>query len=304
MPILQPQGTAGWTFNEPGRQFVQSHRQLPAGNITPESFLNEQIQTGRQQIQDKYALQWREVNRSRRFIGVNKSKNMLRQIDAKAKQEMLAFNQEAQTQMAQINSINRLASQGLIYNADELKARLVFGSDVAKSMYPSAKSPEQQWSQLEIPLNKVESRLAQFRDVKAGEEPEKPPLTYGLLGPLMAPTALAYHAIKERKKKKRGRPVQTQIWDPSMTTEVEDPKTKEMVIETGGWRETTPEEIAEREMLEQEQKRIKKLQADVLERPGIQRRIVQPGTSGGTFSDKITESIPQTRRHDPLGLFD
>ncbi len=54
-------------------------------------------------------------------------------------------------------------------------------------------------------------------------------------------------------------------------------------------------------MLLQEQQRIKRLQTDVLGRPGIQRRVVQPGTKGGTFDDKIAESVrPQPTRR-PAG---
>ena len=256
------------------------YQQLPGTqtDTTPESFINEQIQTGRQQIQDKYALQWKEVNRSKRFIGVAKSKRMLREIDAKAKQEMLQFNQQAQTQMNQLQSINRLAEQGLIYNADELKARIVYGSDVARSMYPEPKSVEQQFGALEIHGGRLESRLAQFRRPK--------------------------RRVKKwyrGEKKEAMIPGELEVWDRSLTREVKDPKTGEMILETGDWRPATQQEIVERGMLLQEQQRIKRLQADVLGRPGMQRRIVQPGTKGGTFGDKIAESVrPQPTRR-PAG---
>ena len=255
------------------------YQQLPAAtqrDLTPESFISEQIQTGRQQIQDKYALQWTEVNRSKRFIGAAKSKRMLREIDAKAKQEMLQFNQQAQTQMNQLQSINRLAEQGFIYNADELKARIVYGSGVARSMYPEPKSIEQQFGALEIHGGRLESRLAQFRRPK--------------------------RRVKKwyrGEKKEAMIPGELEVWDRSLTREIDGE------IETGDWRPATQQEIVERGMLLQEQQRIKRLQADVLGRPGVQRRVVQPGTKGGTFDDKIAESVrPRTKRHDPLGLFE
>ena len=247
------------------------YQQLPAAtrrDLTPESFISEQIATGRQQIQDKYALQWREVSRSKRFIGAAKSKRMLREIDAKAKQEMLQFNQQAQAQMNQLQSINRLAEQGFIYNADELKARIVYGSDVARSMYPEPKSIEQQFGALEIHSGRLESRLAQFRRPK--------------------------RRVKKwyrGEKKEAMIPGELEVWDRSLTREVDGE------IETGDWRPATQQEIVERGMLLQEQQRIKRLQADVLGRPGVQRRIVQPGTKGGTFDDKIAESVrPQPTR--------
>lgn len=258
-------------------------QQLPAAtrrDLTPESVLNEQIQSGRQQIQNKYALQWKTVAQSKRFIGTGKTKRMLREIDTKAKQEMLQFNQQAQEQQTQLNNINRLAEQGLIYNADEIKARMVFGPDVARSMYPQGKEPksiEQLYGTLDVHSNRIEDRLAQFRRPK--ERVKK------------------WYLGKEKEPMKIG---ELEVWDRSLTREVDDE------IETGDWRPATQQEIAEHRILVQERQRVKRLQTDVLGRPGVQRRIVQPGTKGGTFNDKITESIkPQrTKRHDPLGLFD
>lgn len=261
-------------------QYGLPYQQLPAAtrrDLTPESFVNEQIQTGRQQIQDKYALRWKEVNRSRRFIGAAKSKRMLREIDAKAKQEMLQFDQQAQVQMNQLQSINRLAEQGLIYNADEIKARMVYGPDVARSMYPPSKLPEQEFGALEIHGRRLESRLAQFR------RPKK-----------KVPFKIA--GVRQIWGKAGWAPGDIEVYDRSMINK----KTGDMGI----WRKATQQEVEERRMLVEEQGRIKRLQADVLGQPDIQRRIVQPGTKGGTFGDKVTESIGKSKRHDPLGLFE
>lgn len=256
------------------------HEQLPAAtrrDLTPESFLDEQIQSGRQRIQDKYALQWKEVNRSKRFVGAGKTKRMLRDIDAKAKQEMLRFNQQAQAQMAQIQNVNRLAEQGMIYNPDEVKARMVFGADVARSMYPKPKSVEQQFGALEIHLRKLESRLAQF-----GREKKRIKKWY--LG----------------KEKEPMMPGELEILDESQIR-----TDKEGRVYRGIWRKATPGETAEHRMLVQERERIKSMQKKMLGRPDVRQRIVQPGTKGGTFGDKVTESIGRpTKRHDPLGLFD
>jgi len=258
-------------------QYGLPHQQLPvAGDMTPESFIKKQIQTGKQEIQQRFTLAWDEINRSARFIGQRKALSMRQQLHTKAKQEMLQFNQQAQVQMNQLQSINRLAEQGFIYNADELKARIVYGSDVARSMYPEPKSIEQQFGALEIHGGRLESRLAQFRRPKRR-------VKKWYLG----------------EKKETMVPGELEVWDRSLTREVDDK------IETGDWRPATQQEIVERGMLLQEQQRIKRLQADVLGRPGVQRRIVQPGTKGGTFDDKIAESVrPRTKRHDPLGLFE
>jgi len=146
----------------PGRQRLGGFpfKQLPAaGDMTPESMVNEQARTGRQEIQQRFTLAWNEINRSARFIGRRKALNMRRELYTKAKQEMLQFNQKAETQADQLDNINRLAEQGFIYNADELKARIVYGSDVARSMYPPSKLPEQEFGALDIALNRIENRL-------------------------------------------------------------------------------------------------------------------------------------------------
>lgn len=249
------------------------HQQLPAANVTPESYLEEQIQSGRQQIQDKYALQWKEVNRSRRFIGAGKSQRMLREIDAKAKQEMLAFNQQAQQQMAQIQNIDRLAGQGLIYNSDEIKARMVFGSDVAKSMYPTPereRSIPLQFGELDVYKRRIENTLAQFRRKK-----ERIPSIW--LG----------------KKKEGIKPGKVQIYD----VDAGKPEVNEKTGKVEYWRDASPEEIQIRNMYLKMLEGVKKDISELFGQPDISQRVVQPGTKGGTFSDKIAESVrPQQQR--------
>lgn len=255
------------------------YQQLPAAtqtDLSPESFINKQIQTGRQQIQDKYALQWKEVNRSRRFVGVGKTKRMLREIDAKAKQEMLQFNQQAQTQMTQLQNINRFAEQGLIPNADELKARIVYGPDVARSMYPRPereRSTALQFGELDVYSRRIENVLDQFRRKK-----ERIPSIW--LG----------------KKKEGVKPGKVQIWDINTPGKINKETNK---VEY--WRDASPEEIQMRNMYLGVQEGIKRDKEKLLGQPDISRRIVQPDTIGGTFGDKIAESYkkPVTRRQQP-----
>lgn len=117
----------------------QEHDQiarLRSSGYTPEAWLNEQIQTGRQQIQERYALQWKEANRSAKFLGRVKHQQMLRQIDMSAKQEMLQFNQKSQNQMARLKEIDNLGTKGLITNPDEVKWRIVLGHEIESAMFP------------------------------------------------------------------------------------------------------------------------------------------------------------------------
>ena len=243
------------------------YQRLPQGRLTSESMLEQEIQTGKQQIQDKYALQWKTVQQSRQSVGATKTAQMLRQIDMNAKQEMQAFNQRAQTQLTQLRNIDRLAEQGVIRNPDEIKARMTFGTDVARSMYPKPekeKPPMQQFSELDIYSHRISDELEWFKE----DKPSKP---LGILAGI-SPLTAAISTYRSRRKPKR----KVRIWDPA---------TEDYTIEA------TPEKIAEYDMWLREQKDVAKLKRELTGRLGTGRRIVQPGTRGGTFSDKIAESV-------------
>ena len=264
--------------------------QLPAAtrrDLTPESMLKQEIQTGRQAIQSKYALQWKTVQQSRRFIGQTKASAMLREIDTRAKQEMLQFNQQAQQQLTQLRNIDRLAQQGAITNPEEIKARITFGTDVAKSMYPEPERERtipQQFGELDVYSHRISQELENFQ-VIGGKKPSKALAILGAVSPL-AGVAASYQALTRMPKKP-----ELQVWDPTISIKV---KGEDMM---GDWRKAEPEEIARYAALTQEEKNIAQRKTELLGRPDISRRTVQPGTKGGTFSDKIAESVrPQRQR--------
>jgi len=254
------------------------YEQLPAAtqrDLTPESFINEQIATGRQQIQQRFNLAWDEINRSARFIGRVKAGRMRQELHAKAKQEMLQFNQQAQQQMTQLQDIDRLAEQGMISNADEIKARIVFGADVAKSMYPRRREEDIPgvFGKLDIYSQRISDELDKFR-----EELPKPPSKLTGISPLTAAVSMYRSSRKPKRKVK--------VWDPN----------------TGDWRKTaaTPEEIAEYDFWRQQEKAVAARKKEVAAKFGVGQRVVQPGTKGGTFDDKIAESVkPQQQRTAP-----
>ena len=255
------------------------YQRLPQGRLTPESMLEREIQTGRQAIQDKYAIQWKEVNRSRRFVGATKTSQMLRQIDMSAKQEMQAFNQRAQAQLTQLRNIDRLAQQGAITNPEEIKARVTFGTDVARSMYPTPEKERtipQQFGELDVYSHRISQELERFQIV--GERVPALLRRAGRVGwPIM---------LKEKQIQK------LQIYDPTIPKK--DPKPDEDIM--GVWRKAEPEEITQYGMLIREEKDVAARKRELLGRPDISRRRVQPGVKGGTFSDKIAESIRPQRQ--------
>ena len=253
-------------------QYGLPYQRLPGTrtDITPESAINEQIQTGRQRIQNKYALQWKEVNRSRRFIGRIKTSQMLQQIDMNAKQEMLQFNQQAQQQMAQLQNIDRLAQQGAIPNPDEIKARMTFGADVARSMYPAPERERtipQQFGELDVYSHRISQELEWFKE----DKPSKLLKGLGFVSPLAGAISI-YRG--QRKPKRR-----VQIYDPT----------------TDDWKRATPEEVAGYDMLLQEEKNITQRKMELLGQPDISRRRAQPGVRSG-FDVGVTESIKPQRQ--------
>jgi len=268
--------------------------QLPAAtrrDLTPESMLQQEIQTGRQTIQDKYTLQWKEVNRSRRFIGATKTAQMLRQIDMSAKQEMLQFNQRAEQQLAQLQNIDRLAQQGAITNPEEIKARVTFGTDVAKSMYPTPeKEPSipEQFGKLDVYSHRISQELENFMIVGA-KKPSKFLSMLKGISPLA--TAISIARGPSRGKRKG----ELQIWDPTISIRVKDPKTGKMINEMGKFRTAEPEEIGIYRAWLQEEKDVAARKRELLGQPDISRRTAQPDARRSGFDAGITESITPQR---------
>lgn len=266
------------------------YQQLPGtGDITPESMLQQEIQTGRRAIQDRFKLQWDEIGRSAQFIGRQKASGMRQQLHARAKQEMLQFNQRAQQQLAQLQNIDRLAQQGAITNPDEIKARITFGTDVAKSMYPTPakeRTIPQQFGELDVYSHRISQELENFRIIP-GKKPSRLFKGLGFVSPLIGAVS-AYRSLK-----RKGIEPELEIWDPIIPAK--DPKTDEDVM--GDWRKVEPEEVGIYEAWLQEEKDIAARKRELLGQPDISRRRVQPDTKGGTFGDKIAESIrPQRQR--------
>ncbi|KKL08108.1 hypothetical protein LCGC14_2579200, partial [marine sediment metagenome] len=103
---------------------------------------------------------------------------------------------------------------------------------------------------------------------------EKP--SRGLLKAI-SPLATAISMYRGPKKPKR----KVKIWDPA---------TEDYTIKA------TPEQITEYDMWRQEEKDVAVQKRELTGRLGVGRRKVQPGTKGGTFGDKIAESVKPQRQ--------
>lgn len=258
-------------------------QQLPAAtrrDLTPESVINEQIQSGRQQIQDKYALQWKTAQQSKRFVGAAKTARVLREIDTRAKQEMLRFSQQAQQQLAQLQNIDRLAQQGAIANPEEIKARVAFDPAVVKGMYPTPERERtipEQFGKLDVYSHRISQELENFR--LTGKRIPKLFERRGRLG---------WPLPKEKETQ------ELQIWDPTISAK--DPKTDEDVM--GDWRKATSDEIKIYGAWLQEEKDVAARKRELLGQPDITRR--KAGVVRSGFDAGVTESIkPQQQPSVP-----
>jgi len=278
--------------------------QLP---VSPEQDMQKEVQAGRQRIQDKFALQWQTVNNNARILGKTKHQLMLRQLHDNAKQEMLEFNQNAQQQMEQLQRVNNISRAGGFTpeKAEELKAGMVYGGDVAGAMYPKEAREKTVPEQLGV-LDAYSRLISNEKNNNFREyTPEdKPPsrLTY-LYNPLLG----AIQDVRHKMAKKPG--VTIQILD--RTIPAKDAKGKPILDKygdpvMGSYRPANEEEKQRYKNLLQEEKDIQKEKDRLVAMPDVFAR--KPGTKGGTFGDKIAASygkpeVKQQTNNDPLGLF-
>jgi hypothetical protein len=251
-------------------QYGLPYQRLPGTqrDLTPESMLKQETQTGRQQIQQRFNLAWNEINRSARFIGRTKAERMRHELHTKAQQEMLQFNQQAKQQIAQLRNIDQLAQQGAITNPDEIKARLTLDPAVVKGMYPTPereRTSMQQFADLDIYSHRISDELDRFR-VK------KPSMLRKLKS--ISPLATAISTLRDPGKLK------IQMWDPDKGEYVDTDK---------------PEDIARYAALLQEEKAIIQHKDELYGQLDISRRTTQ-SSAGSGFDAGVTGSIKPQRQ--------
>jgi len=131
---------------------------------TPESIIDDYLQRGIRRIQDKYRLQWDEVNKRRNILGGRKQMEMLSTIDMKGKQELQAFIQSVQQQQDQLAQVDQLAQQGG-FDPYEAKMRMVLGPEVEAAMFPTREKPrtfEQKYADIQYHKDRLRRRQGEF----------------------------------------------------------------------------------------------------------------------------------------------
>lgn len=120
-----------------------SFENLPA---SPESIFQQEYESGQRQIQQQFELQWNNINRrARSFKSPAQHKQALDDLYVKGQQTMLQFNQEMQQRSDQLKRIDRLAEQGTIQNPDEVKWRMMLGSEAERGAFPAQQDPRTEY---------------------------------------------------------------------------------------------------------------------------------------------------------------
>lgn len=107
---------------------------------TPESTVDDYLQRGLQDMQQRFETRWNEVNRHAGVLGRRKQMEMLAELRSKATSEILEFRQSAQQQKDQFARLDRLAEQRG-FDASEAKWRMVLSPEEAAAMFPKETAP-------------------------------------------------------------------------------------------------------------------------------------------------------------------
>lgn len=148
----------------------------------PESILEEQFESQRQQIQKQFQFQWDDINRQARdnlFKSPKEHESALHDLYTQNKQMMLEFDQKAEQATGQLQQIDQLAEQGAIQNPDEVKWRMVLGPEAERGMFPQQIDPREEHRKILAEENRTlevvkayvtgnDGRLYQAKEEKVG----------------------------------------------------------------------------------------------------------------------------------------
>ncbi len=95
---------------------------------SPESIVDDYLQRGLQDAYRNFEVQWNEVNSRAKTLGRRRQVELLTELQSKATNEMMKFQQSSQQQSDQLAQLDRLAEQGG-FDSSEAKWRMVLGPE-------------------------------------------------------------------------------------------------------------------------------------------------------------------------------
>lgn len=116
----------------------------------PETILQEQFESQRQQIQERFRLQWEDVNRQADdglFGSQKEYEQTLHELHVQMQQANSEFDQKAEQAIGQLTQIDKLREMGAFQSdqqADETKWRIVLGPEAERAMFPPQGDPREE----------------------------------------------------------------------------------------------------------------------------------------------------------------
>ncbi len=105
--------------------------------MSPESMAQQEFETGQQQIDEQYKIQWDQLNKQYQISGDSeKLQQEQDKLMTKGRQEMLQYTQEYEQRVQRFKDVDDLAAQGHIQNAPEIKWRIGLEAEEEKAMFP------------------------------------------------------------------------------------------------------------------------------------------------------------------------
>lgn len=232
---------------------------------SPESLIDDQFQKGMQDIQQRYDLQWDEINKRGTTLGQRRQTEMFDELDAKVQQEALKFSQLAQQQQDRLVQLDTLAQQGG-FDATEAKWRMTVGAEEAAAMFPSAgRSVAAQFGELDVYENRLKKERGAFMLDPGGKR------------------------IKEASKfwfsEKKTKP-SYKVWDPDLDPK-QDKETGEWA--SGGYRTAGREDTQRMFLLNKELRDVRSRKQELMSQPDIATRV--RGTMLRTKRDPKNDSL-------------
>ena len=266
----------------PGLPYTQLERD------TPESIVDNYLQRGLQDIQQRFEFQWNEVNSRAETLGQRKQMEMLNELQSKTTQEMMAFRQQAQQQVEQLQRMDRLAQQAGT-DPREAKMRAVLSPEEEMAAFPKETAPRSmmaQYGELDIYENRLEAEAPEFMTV-----PSKRAKAW-----LRAKPG-GYLGVAWPWKEKITGPVRM-VYDPDLEPAYDE---KKKVWTKGGYRPVTQEDIQEKIRYDAELADVRRQKRELMSQPDIATRVrgaalrVKRDPEHTSFVEKVQQSKPKPK---------
>lgn len=255
---------------------------------TPDTFLDESLQSQLQSIQNRFNAQWKTIQQNAEYLGVEKANAMLQQLTLSGKTEVANLQQEFQQKRDMLQRIGRLQEQGAFdaqvgtFNVDKMKWEIAGGRELASTMFPKQ------------PITKPIDPIAEYGRLEEFEKDTTANLERFHIQPAQEDTGSIF---KPWTWGDDSQPAALKVWDPDAINRYK--KNRKWVEEIGAWVDP-PDTKAYKELasLQRQLNTIRDAKQRLRESPHMGNRLRKAASHlitgenpHGTLSDKISASV-------------